>query len=181
MPGQDDNQRLGESIGEIIDRTTRIVHEEIELAKAEVAIAARDLLRGSVVGIVGGVFAFFGLFVLLFACSFLIGDAIGLWYPWLGFFIVAFSCFLIGGLLALVALKKIKKGSQLAPTQAIDEARQTRSALKAESNREIETIDSVAIEEPAPKVEETQVEAASKNGAPAAADAADSGQTKEGE
>ncbi|MBJ7458341.1 MAG: phage holin family protein [Thermoleophilaceae bacterium] len=141
-----ENTSLGASISEIIDRTTKIIHEEIELAKAEMAVAAQDLLRGSVAGIVGGVFAFFGLFILLIALSFLVADAIGVWYPWLGFFIVAFLCFGIGGLLAFVALKKIKKGSQIVPEQAISEARQTREALQAD--RPLETIDSVAVEEP---------------------------------
>lgn len=147
MPKPEDHTPLGESIGEIIDRTTKIVHEEIELAKAEMAAAAQDLLRGSVAGIVGGVFAFFGLFILLIAFSFLVADAVGAWYPWLGFFIVAFICFIVGGLLAFVALKKIKKGSQLAPTQAIDEAKQTKSALQAEAEKDVETIDSTAVEE----------------------------------
>jgi type IV secretory pathway VirB10-like protein len=150
MPRPEDRQPLGESIGDIVDRMTTIVHEEIELAKAEISIALQDLMRGSVAGIVGGVFAFFGLFILLIALSFLIADAIGLWYPWLGFFIVAFICFAIGGALAFLALKKIKKGSQLAPTQAIDEAKQTRSALQSEADKTIETIDAVAVEEASP-------------------------------
>ncbi|MFT4049806.1 MAG: phage holin family protein [Solirubrobacterales bacterium] len=149
---------LGDSIGDIVDRTTKIVHEEIELAKAEISVALQDLLRGSVAGIVGGVFAFFGLFILLIAFSFLVADAVGAWYPWLGFFIVAFICFIIGGLLAFVALKKIKKGSQLAPTQAIDEAKQTKSALKAEADKPVETIDSTAVEEtPVPAATKPQV------------------------
>ncbi len=142
-----ENTPLGESISEIIDRTTKIVHEEIELAKAEMSVALQDLLRGSVAGIVGGVFAFFGLFIILIGIAFLISDVIdyGLW-P--GFLIVALLSFVIGGLLALVALKKIKKGSQLTPSQAISEAKQTRDALQAEADTPIESIDSVAVEEP---------------------------------
>lgn len=150
MARPEDNTPLGESIGEIVDRTTKIVHEEIELAKAEMSVALQDLLRGSVAGIVGGVFAFFGLFILLIAFSFLVADAVGAWYPWLGFFIVAFLCFLLGGLLAFVALKKIKKGSQIVPTQAIDEAKQTKEAIQAEADKGIETIDSTAVEEATP-------------------------------
>lgn len=153
MPKPPENTPLGESISEIIDRTTTIVHEEIELAKAEMSVALQDLLRGSVAGIVGGVFAFFGLFILLIALSFLVADAIGTWYPWLGFFIVAFLCFGLGGLLAFVALKKIKKGSQtVTPSQAISEAKQTRDALQKEADTPIETIDTVAVEEPSPDV-----------------------------
>lgn len=142
-----ENTPLGESISEIIDRTTKIVHEEIELAKSEMSVALQDLLRGSVAGIVGGVFAFFGLFIILIGIAFLISDVIdyGLW-P--GFLIVALLSFIVGGLLAFVALKKIKKGSQLTPSQAISEAKQTRDALQAEADTPIESIDSVAVEEP---------------------------------
>jgi hypothetical protein len=157
MPKPEDHTPLGDSISEIIDRTTKIVHEEIELAKAEMSVALQDLLRGSVAGIVGGVFAFFGLFILLIALSFLVADAVGTWYPWLGFFIVAFLCFALGGLLAFVALKKIKKGSQLAPNQAIAEAKQTKEALQAEADKPVETIDSVAVEEPSPGVTTTSL------------------------
>lgn len=153
MPRDEQSTPLGASIGEIVDRTTKIVHEEIELAKAEMSIALQDLLRGSVAGIVGGVFAFFGLFILLIALSFLIADAIGVLYPWLGFFIVAFFCFLIGGALAWVALKKIKKGSQVVPSQAIDEAKQTREALQGTGEKDHDAIESVAVEEPVPSAE----------------------------
>lgn len=139
---------LGESIGEIVDRTTALVHEEIELAKAEVAVSLQNLLRGSVAAIVGGVFAFFGLFILLIAISFLISDAIS-YGDWPGFFVVAFVLFLGGGLLAFTALKKIKKGSQLVPTQAIEEAKKTQAALTHEGARDVQRIDSVAVEEPA--------------------------------
>ncbi len=145
MTDPNENQPLGQSISEIVDRTTKIVHEEIELAKAELAISLQNLLRGSVAGIVGGVFAFFGLFVLLIGLSFLVADAVGAWYPWLGFLIVALILFLCGGLLALFALKKIKKGSQLVPKQAIAEAKATQSALQSELDGQ--EIDSVAVEE----------------------------------
>jgi uncharacterized membrane protein YqjE len=146
LSDQKENQPLGQSISDIVDRTTTIVHEEIELAKAELAVSLQNLLRGSVAGIVGGVFAFFGLFVLLIGISFLISDLIdfGLW-P--GFLIVALLLFIFGGLLALFALKKIKKGSHLVPEQAISEAKATKAALTPE--HDAQQFDSVAVEETA--------------------------------
>lgn len=147
MPDPRDNNEdksLGENFAAIVDHTTQIVHDEIELAKAEIASSLQNLLRGSVAAIVGGVFAFFGLFILLIGLSFLISDAIGKFSPWIGFFVVAILAFLIGALLAWFALRNIKKGSQLAPTQAIDEAKQTKAALATE---EVQEIDSTAVEE----------------------------------
>jgi uncharacterized membrane protein YqjE len=141
---QPDGAPLGQSISEIIDRTTTIVHEEIELAKAELAVSLQNLLRGSVAGIVGGVFAFFGLFILLIGISFFISDLIDYGF-WTGFLIVAFFLFLFGGILAWFALKKIKKGSQLVPTQAIAEAKATQAALQPDPPAQ--QFDAVAVEE----------------------------------
>lgn len=166
MPEDKDNQPLGQSISEIIDRTTAIVHEEIELAKAEIAISLQNLLRGSVAGIVGGVFAFFGLFILLIGLSFLIGDAIGAFYPWLGFLIVAFFLFLLGGLLAVFALKNIQKGgSQLSMSQTVDEAKQTKDALA----KEVQEFEGDAVEEPTPGEAPTSTEKSTEFTPPPAA------------
>lgn len=149
MARREENTPLGESVGDIVDRTTRLVHEEIELAKAEMRIAWMGFLRGSVSAIIAGVFAFFGLFVLLIAFSFLIADAIGILYPWLGFFIVAAACFSIGLGLAVLAYKKMPSVPEVTLSQTVDEARETRSALKKEMQNDVETIESTAVEEPA--------------------------------
>ncbi|HEV7918473.1 MAG TPA: phage holin family protein [Solirubrobacterales bacterium] len=141
------NSGLGSSIGDIIDRLTTLIHEEIELAKAEMASALQNLLRGSVAAILGGVFAIFGLFVLLIGLAFFINDLFGFEeYIWPGFFIVAAAFFVFGGLAAIFALKKIKKGSHLAPSQAIAEARKTQEALK-EADEPIQQFEGIAVEE----------------------------------
>ena len=148
MARREENTPLGESIGDIVDRTTKLVHEEIELAKSEMRIAWMGFLRGSVAAIIAGVFAFFGLFVLLIAFSFLVADAIGILYPWLGFFIVAAACFSIGLALAVLAYKKMPTVPEVTLSQTVDEARETRSALKNEMQKDVETIASTADEEP---------------------------------
>lgn len=139
---------LGQSVGEIIDHTTALVHEEIELAKAEVAIALKNLLRGSVASILGGVFAFFGLIILLMGISLFLTDLINDDYPWIGFFIVALVLFVIGAIAAMFALKKIQKGSKIVPEMAIDEARKTQDALRPEEEAtRIQQFEAVAVEE----------------------------------
>lgn len=139
---------LGQSVGEIIDRTTALVHEEIELAKAEVAIALKNLLRGSVASILGGVFAFFGLIILLMGISLFLTDLINDDYPWIGFFVVAVFLFVIGAIAAAFALKKIQKGSRIVPEMAIDEARKTQDALRPEDEAtRIQQFEAVAVEE----------------------------------
>ncbi|MBI5309472.1 MAG: phage holin family protein [Actinobacteria bacterium] len=147
MPDPRETPPLGQSVGEIIDRTTTLVHEEIELAKAEIAISLKNLLRGSVASILGGIFAFFGLIILLIGISFFLSDLLGD-YIWLGFFIVALGLFVVGAIAAVFALRKIQKGSQIVPAMAISEARKTQEALRPEDDtRRIQQFESVAVEE----------------------------------
>lgn len=148
MPEPRDKQPLGKSVGEIIDLATVLVHDEIELARTEITIALKNLLRGSVASILGGVFAFFGLIILLMGLSLFLTDLIADQYPWIGFFVVALFLFVIGAIAALFALKKIQKGAKLVPETAIDEARKTREALKPEDEApRIQQFDAVAVEE----------------------------------
>lgn len=148
MPDPRENQPLGQSFGEIVDRTTALVHEEIELARTEITISLKNLLRGSVASILGAVFGFFGLIILLMGASLFLTDLIADQYPWIGFFIVAVFLFIVAAIAALVALKKIKKGSKLMPEMAIAEARKTRGALQTDAGApRIQQFDAVAVEE----------------------------------
>ncbi len=126
-----DNPGVARSVGEIVDRVTLLVHDEIELAKSEVLAAVQDLVRGTVAGVLGGIFAIFGLVIFLQAAALFLNDLFD-WnaYPWLGYLAVAMLLFIFGAIAALVAMRKIKKGSQLTPDLAIAEARKTQDALR---------------------------------------------------
>ena len=72
-PGQpDDGPQIAAAVQEISERASLLVREEIELAKAEVAEKVNKLVRGAVVGIAAGVFAVFGLSILLEGIAWLI-------------------------------------------------------------------------------------------------------------
>jgi len=127
---------LGRAVNEVVEKTQFLVREEIELAKAEVTDKVTKLIKGAVVGIVAGVFAVIGLFLLLQAFSW------GAWDItqdggdnfWLGFLIAATVLFLLGGIAGLLAARFIKKGSPPKPQMALEEAqliRQTYSAPAA--------------------------------------------------
>ena len=115
---------LGQAVNDVVEKTQLLVREEIELAKAEVTASVTKLIKGAVVGIVGGVFALTGLFLLLHGASW------GAWditqdggdNLWLGFVIVAVLLFLLGGIAGLIAAKLIKKGSPPKPEMALEEA-----------------------------------------------------------
>ncbi len=116
---------------DISERTTLLVREEIELAKAELTQKIISLLKGAVVALVAGIFAVIGLLFLLH------GLAWGVWRwlfggtnYYLGFFVVAGALFLLGALAGLLAARALRAGTPPKPELAIDEARRIQGALR---------------------------------------------------
>jgi uncharacterized membrane protein YqjE len=125
MANNTDTSDLGKAIQDITETTSLLIREEIELAKTEVTDKVTKLIKGAVVGIVGGIFAVFGLIYLLNALAWLIWELIegDVNSPWLGFLIVAVALFLLGGLAAFMAYRLIKRGAPPTPQLAIEEGR----------------------------------------------------------
>lgn len=125
---------IAQAIQEVSERAQILVREEIELAKVEVTAKVTSLVKGAVVGVVGGVFAVFGLLFLLHGFAWLAYWAIpfpdGTFF-W-GFFIVAAILFLLGGLAGFLAAKAFKRGAPPTPELAIDEAKRIRETVRAE-------------------------------------------------
>ena len=66
---------VGELVFEVTERTSALIREEIELAKAEVSEKVTTLARGGAVGIAAGIFAFLALILLMFAFALGLGSA----------------------------------------------------------------------------------------------------------
>jgi uncharacterized membrane protein YqjE len=129
-----DEQRpatLADAVTQVSERASLLVREEIELAKAEMAVKARRLATGAVVGIVAGVFFVTGLFFLLMAAAWAAYLIFGGTAYWAGFLIVAVALFLLGALAGGLAYRAIRKGTPPAPTMAIDEAKKIRETVTA--------------------------------------------------
>jgi uncharacterized membrane protein YqjE len=122
---------LAQTVQEISERVTLLVHEEIELAKAEVTEKVTKLLRGIVIGAAAGIFVVVGLLFLLHGLAWLawyvlpVGDNSFFW----GFFFVAGLLFLLGGLSGYLAAKFFKDSTPPVPEMAIDEAGKIRRTL----------------------------------------------------
>jgi uncharacterized membrane protein YqjE len=122
---------LAQTVQDISERVALLVHEEIELAKAEVTEKVTKLLRGIVIGIAAGIFAIVGLLFLLHGFAWLawyalpVGDSSFFW----GFFFVAGLLFLLGGLSGYLAAKFFKDSTPPVPEMAIDEAGKIRRTL----------------------------------------------------
>ncbi|CAA9499558.1 MAG: hypothetical protein AVDCRST_MAG67-1844 [uncultured Solirubrobacteraceae bacterium] len=131
MAAESPTHDLAQTVQDISERVTLLVHEEIELAKAEVTGKVTKLLRGIVVGLAAGLFVVVGLLFLLHGMAWLawyalpIGDDSIFW----GFFLVAGLLFLLGGIAGYLAAKFFKDSTPPVPEMAIDEAGKIRKTL----------------------------------------------------
>ncbi len=128
-PPDQSEKSVGELVFDVSERTSTLIREEIELAKAEISEKVSQLIRGSVVGVVAGVFLFFSLILIMEGVAWLLNDLVFDNF-WLGFFVEAALFILIGGVAVLVAVRAIKKGAPPTPDQAIEEAKLTRQRLE---------------------------------------------------
>jgi uncharacterized membrane protein YqjE len=128
-PPEDADKSVGELVFDVSERTSTLVREEIELAKAEITEKVSQLVRGSVVGAVAGVFLFFSLILIMEGVAWLLNDLVFDNF-WLGFFVEAGLFILIGAIAVLVAVRAIKKGAPPTPDLAIEEAKLTRERLE---------------------------------------------------
>jgi MFS family permease len=129
----DPPQNIATAIAEISERASLLVHEEIELAKAEVTEKITKLARGAIVGAVAGVFFLTALVMALFGGAWLLYYYLpgnDFTYFW-GFFAMAVILVLLGVLAGLFAAKAVKKSSPPVPTMAIAEAQKIREAVSS--------------------------------------------------
>jgi uncharacterized membrane protein YqjE len=139
-PGQpDDGPRLAAAVQEISERASLLVREEIELAKAEISEKVTKLVRGAVVGTAAGIFAIFGLVILLEGLAWLLFALFFNDVYW-GFFIVAGGLFVLAGLSAFLAIRWLKGGAPPTPDMAIDEAQRIRETLSGEPGGQLEAV-----------------------------------------
>jgi Putative Actinobacterial Holin-X, holin superfamily III len=134
-PPEPDRRSVGELVFDVSERTSVLVREELELAKAEVGQKVGSILRGSAVGIAAGAFAFLALILVMEGIAWLLNEEVFDGRSWPGFFIEAAAFLLIAGVAGLVAFRAVQSGAPPVPRQAIEEARKTRSAFEAEGEQ----------------------------------------------
>lgn len=130
-PSTDDERGVGELVFDVSERVSVLVREEIELAKTEITEKVTKLVRGSVVGIVGGIFAFLGLILLMHAVAWLIVDLLFDDSIWLGFLIEGVLFFIVAAVAALIAYRAVRAGSPPTPALAIEEGKRIKQTLES--------------------------------------------------
>lgn len=131
-PEPQTSSEFGAALQQVTDLSQKIIHEEIELAKAEVSEKISKLAKGAAVGAAAGVFVLAGLIYFLHALSWFIwklirGDSTDNFY--LGFLIVAVGLFLVAALAGFLAFRFVKGGAPPTPQMAIDEAQKVKATL----------------------------------------------------
>ncbi|MFL5908304.1 MAG: phage holin family protein [Solirubrobacterales bacterium] len=123
-----DEMSVGELVFEVSDRASVLIREEIELAKTEVTEKFNRLLRGSVVGLIAGIFVLLALFIGMHGIAWVLNDEV-FNNEWAGFLVEAGVFLLIAGGAGLYAYRSFKRGAPPTPDMAIEEAKEIKAAF----------------------------------------------------
>jgi hypothetical protein len=132
--GQPDS--IATAITQVSENLTNLVHDEIELAKAEVKQKGMSLLRGVGAVAAGAIFGVFAVVTALISIGWAL-DAIlvnGVGEIWLGFAIVTGALVILALIAFFAAWRGLKVGAPT-PTMAIDEARKIRDTVSSSAGK----------------------------------------------
>ena len=123
-----ENQSLGMAAKQVAEHASALARLEMELASLELKrkITSLGLGLGLLVG--AGVFMLFAIGFGLAAAAAAIATTLA---TWLALLVVFGGLFLFAGLLALIGLGGIRRGTPPVPEQAIEEAKLTSAAIKS--------------------------------------------------
>jgi uncharacterized membrane protein YqjE len=124
---QQTNGGVGGAAKTVAEHASAIARLELELAALELKKKVVALAFG--IGLAVGA-AVLGLFALGFVFATIAAALATFLATWLALLIVTLGLFVLAGLLGVLALAKIRKGTPPIPEQAIREAKLTTEALK---------------------------------------------------
>ena len=127
-----EHQGVGAAAKQVAEHASTLAKLELELAGLELKQKVGALGSGVVLGIGAAV-------VALYAVGFLLATVVAalaiVLDTWLALTIVSLGLLAVAGLLGLVAVKRIKRGTPPVPQQAIREAKLTSEALRSNGHR----------------------------------------------
>jgi uncharacterized membrane protein YqjE len=129
---RDDPRSVPELVVDISEKTSYLIREEIELAKAEISEKVNKLIRGSVAGIAAGVFVLMALAMLMHGIAWLLNDLFFEDDVWVGFMVEALFWLLVAAGAGLFAYRSVRAGAPPTPELAIEEAKRTKQAFESE-------------------------------------------------
>jgi uncharacterized membrane protein YqjE len=132
-PHGPDERSVAELVFDVSERASSLIREEIELAKTEISEKVGKILRGSVVGLAAGIFAFLALILVMEGVAWLLAEEVFDGNAWPGFFVEAALFLLVAAGAGLFAYRSVQSGAPPVPEQAIEEAKLTKATLAGES------------------------------------------------
>jgi hypothetical protein len=122
----------GQLVTQLTEQVSKLVRDEVALAKLEVGEKGKRLGLGAGMFGVAGVLAVYGLAAALVTA----GLALALVFSgWLAALIVTGAIFVLAGLLALTGLKSVKRGVPPVPKAAIASVKQDVAVIKESRHR----------------------------------------------
>jgi hypothetical protein len=116
-----DERSLAELTKQLSDQATALARQEVELAKAEMAVKAKRLGIGAGAFGAAGLLGLFAVGALTTTLILALDTAMD---AWLAALIVTVAYGAIAGILALVGKGRVKSGTPPVPEQAIDSTKQ---------------------------------------------------------
>ena len=131
-PPQDKEDRsVSELVFDVAEKSSSLIREEIELAKTEISEKVGKILRGSIVGLAAGIFAFLALILVMEGFAWLLAEEVFDGNAWPGFFVEAALFLLVAAGAGFFAYRSVQAGAPPMPEQAIEEAKLTKATLES--------------------------------------------------
>ncbi len=127
-----ETRSTAELVRDMSELVPRLVREELNLAKAELTEKGKHAGIGAGLFGGGGLFAFFGVAVLIAAAVLGLAEAVPAWASAL---IVAAVLLILAAVLALVGRSQVKQAVPPLPAQAVDSAKLDVQAVKESAHR----------------------------------------------
>jgi uncharacterized membrane protein YqjE len=130
-PPRPEDRSVSELVFDVAEKSSSLVREEIELAKTEITEKVGKILRGSVVGVAAGIFAFLALILIMEGVAWLLAEEVFDGNAWPGFFVEAALFLLVAAGAGFFAYRSVQAGAPPMPEQAIEEAKLTKATLES--------------------------------------------------
>jgi uncharacterized membrane protein YqjE len=118
---------VGAAAKQVAEHASALARLEVELAGLELKSKVAALGLGAGLAIAAGVLALFALGFGLAAAAVALAIVLD---AWLALLLVFVGLLVLAGILALIGLATIKRGTPPVPKQAIEEAKRTQEALR---------------------------------------------------
>jgi hypothetical protein len=126
MTYREEGRSIGDLLGDLGRQTGTLVRKEIDLAKVEVTSSVGRMSKGAATAGIGGALAYAGLIVTLLAIAFLLAETMP---TWLATLIVGVIALVVGGLIAMSGVNRIKS-TDMAPKQTAETVKENVEFVK---------------------------------------------------